>query len=323
MAVKKILLLLLIVCTVVSAQDEALAERIKRLGEGLVRGYTQPLVTAFGSGISSGLFHSAYSHDVLGLDIGVRGIFVSIPSSAKYFDGTALICSLGVDGLGCDSLELQNLSTVFGPADSTRVLTSENKVAVPPVIPGGFNMSHVPLVVPQLNIGLVSGLEIGVRYLPFRFQGSSVRLVGVSVKQELTKLPPLSITPIPLAIAIGGAYQAFYINDSLGEQVVNSRTWSVQLLMSTRIAVIEPFVGVGIEGTKVHFPYEFKYDIPDIDNPGGLTTVTEEIDIEMNGENEYRAMFGFSLRLGFVLLHYDYNIMPYATHNAMVALSIR
>jgi len=321
--VKKILLFLLVVCTVVWAQNEALAERIKRLGEGLLRGYTQPLVTAFGSGISSGLFHSAYSHDVLGLDIGVHGIFVSIPSSAKYFDGTALICSLGLGGLVCDSVELENLSTVFGPADSTRVLTSGNAVAVPPVVPGGFNLSYVPLVVPQLNIGLVSGLEVGIRYLPFRFQGSSVRLMGISVKQELTKLPLISMTPMPLAIALGGAYQAFDINDSLGEQIVNSRTWSVQLLMSKRIAVFEPFVGVGIEGTKVHFPYEFKYDVPDINNPGSLVTVTEAIDIEMHGENEYRAMFGFSLRLGFVLLHYDYNIMPYATHNAMIALSVR
>jgi len=321
--VKKILLLLLVVCTVVWAQNEALAERIKRLGEGLLRGYTQPLVTAFGSGISSGLFHSAYSHDVLGFDIGVRGIFVSIPSSAKYFDGTALICSLGLGGLVCDSVELENLSTVFGPSDSTRVLTSGNAVAVPPVVPGGFNLSYVPLVVPQLNIGLVAGLEVGVRYLPFRFKGSSVRLMGISVKQELTKLPPISMTPMPFAIALGGAYQAFYIDDSLGEQIVNSRTWNVQLLVSKRIAFFEPFVGVGIEGTKVYFPYEFKYDVPDTNNPGSLVTVTEEIDVEMHGENEYRAMFGFSLRLGFMLLHYDYNIMPYATHNAMIALSIR
>lgn len=320
---KKILPLLLIICTFTWAQNEALAERIKRLGEGLLRGYTQPLVTAFGSGISSGLFHSAYSHDALGFDIGVRGIFVSIPSSAKYFDGTAAICSLGVGGLVCDSIELQNMSTVFGPADSTRVLTSGNAVAVPPVVPGGFNMSYVPLVVPQLNIGLIAGSEIAIRYLPFRFRGSDVNFFGIGLKQELTKLPPMSMVPMPLAIALGGAYQAFYINDSLGEQVVNSRTWSVQLLMSKRIAVFEPFVGVGIEGTKVHFPYEFKYDIPDTNNPGSLITVTEEINVEMHGENEYRAMFGFSLRLGFVLLHYDYNIMPYATHNAMIALSIR
>ena len=131
------------------------------------------------------------------------------------------------------------------------------------------------------------------------------------------------MTPMPFAIALGGAYQAFYIDDSLGEQIVNSRTWNVQLLVSKRIAFFEPFVGVGIEGTKVYFPYEFKYDVPDTNNPGSLVTVTEEIDVEMHGENEYRAMFGFSLRLGFMLLHYDYNIMPYATHNAMIALSIR
>ncbi len=321
---KKIMLLLLVVCTALSAQDdEALAERIKRLGEGLVRGYTQPLVTAFGSGISTGLFHSAYSHDPFGFDFGVRGIFVTIPTSAHYFNGKAMICSLTIQGVVCDSVEIENMSTVFGPAESTLVLASGNAVAVPPVIPGGFNMSYVPLVVPQLNIGLIAGSEIALRYLPFRFHGSDVNFFGIGFKQEITKLPGIDAVPMPFAIALGAAYQAFYIDDELGEQVVNSRTWNVQFLVSKRLAVFEPFAGVGIEGTKVYYPYEFKYDIPDPNNPGSLITITEEIDIEMHGENEYRAMFGFSLRFGFLMLHYDYNIMPYATHNAMIALSVR
>jgi hypothetical protein len=306
------------------AQDEeALAERIKRLGEGLLRGYMQPLVTAFGSGISSGLFHSAYSHDPLGFDLGVRGVFVTIPNSARYFSGKAMICSLTIDGLGYDSVDVYNMSTVFGPAESTMVPVSRNAVAIPPVVPGGFDMSYVPLAVPQLNIGLIAGSEIALRYLPFRFHGSAMNFLGIGFKQEITKLPGISAVPMPLAIAVGAAYQAFYIDDELGEQVVNSRTWSVQVLISKRLAVFEPFAGVGIEETKVYFPYEFEYDVPDPNNPGDLLTITEEINVEMYGENEYRAMLGFSLRLGFMLLHYDYNIMPYATHNAMIALSVR
>ena len=64
---KKYVIFVIIICTILWAQEEdPLAERIEKLSEELFEGYTQPLVTAFGTAISTGLFHSAYSHDFLG-----------------------------------------------------------------------------------------------------------------------------------------------------------------------------------------------------------------------------------------------------------------
>ncbi len=326
MKLSKYVFFITILCSILWAQgEEALAERIKRVNAELLEGYAQPLITAFGTGISTGLFHTAYSHDFLGFDLGVRGILVHIPNSAKYFTGKALICSLSTDGFVCDTIEIDSLSTVFGPKEATLVPTSGNAIAIPPEIPAGFGISYAPLVVPQLNIGLFRGSEVAIRYIPFTFKGSRVRFLGIGVKQELTRLFGFSPALKPVAIAIGGAYQDFSIKDSLGEQIAKSRTWNLQVLISKRVAVFEPFFGAGLEGTKVYFPYEFEFEIPDTISgiPTDRRTVTEKIDVKLHSQNQYRAMVGFTLKLEFFYVHYDYNITPYATHNVHLGISMR
>jgi hypothetical protein len=321
---KRYLSLVAIIVSLHWAQaNDPLAEKIERMSRGLVEGYTQPLITAFGTGISTGLFHSAYSHDFLGFDLSVRAMYIQIPNSARYFSGDVLVCSLGAEGIVCDTMELDSMSTVFGPKSTTIVPKTRNSIGIPPSIPGGFDVSYVAIALPQLNVGLFRGAEVAVRYMPFTYKGSRVRFLGLGFKQELTRLCGLRYAPV--AVAFGGAYQEFGIKDSLGNQVVNSRTWNLQFLVSKRIAVFEPFLGVGLERTRVFFPYEFNYELPD--TLGGLPTdritVTEEIDVELVSQNEYRAIVGFSFNLGFFYLHYDYNIVPYSTHNAIFGISIR
>uniref|UniRef100_A0A7V0Z4H3 Uncharacterized protein n=1 Tax=candidate division WOR-3 bacterium TaxID=2052148 RepID=A0A7V0Z4H3_UNCW3 len=87
----------------------------------MLEGYTQPLITSFGTGISTGIFHSARSHSLLGFDIGVRGMLIQIPEMGKYFDAKVLTCSLANDNLDYDSLELDSVSTIFGPKERTIV----------------------------------------------------------------------------------------------------------------------------------------------------------------------------------------------------------
>ncbi len=319
---RKYIISIIILFSILWAQ-EPLAEKIERLSKGLLIGYTQPLVTAFGTGISTGLFHSAYSHDFLGFDLGVRLMYIRIPNTARFFKGKAVVYSLAGDTLVCDSVELDSISTIFGPKQHTTVTTRKNAIGIPPSIPGGFDLAYVPLVLPQLNVGLFRGSELAIRYIPSTFKGSKVRFLGLGFKQELTRL--LGLKSVPVAIAIGGAYQAFGVKDSLGNQIVNARTWNLQFIISKRIAVFEPFIGTGFEGTKVSFPYEFTYEILDTTGviPTDLIQVIEDINVELHSQNEYRAMAGFTLRIGFFYIHYDYNILPYATHNAIFGLSYR
>lgn len=314
-------------CSILAGQDpiQPLAERIKQISEELLIGYTQPVVTAFGTAVATGLFHSAYSHDFLGFDLSVRAMYIQIPNSAKYFSDAAVVCSLANDQLVSYEVHLDSISTIFGPEEQPEIPAPGNAVGIPPNIPNGFNVSGVPFVMPQLNVGLIFGSEILIRYIPFSYKGSRIRFLGIGAKQELNKLPLVKNIPLPVAIAIGGAYQTFGIKDSLGEQVVNTRNWSLQLLISKRLGPFEPVFGAGIEDTKAYIRYEFEYEIPDTINniPQDRISAIRDIDVELKGENRNRIMAGFNLNIGFLFIHYDYNIVPYQTHNAIIGFKVR
>jgi hypothetical protein len=316
-----------IVCSFVIAQDpgQPLAERIKQISEGLLEGYAQPVVTAFSTAVSTGLFHSAYSHDILGFDLSVRAMYIQIPNSAKYFDDDVVVCSLANNQLVSYEMHLDSISTIFGPKEQTEVPAPGNAVGIPPNIPEGFNVSGVPFIMPQLNIGLVFGSELLIRYVPFSYKGSSMKFLGFGVKQEITALPFLKDIPIPFALAIGGAFQRFNLKDSSGAQIVSTRNWCFQILASKRIGPFEPVIGAGIEDTKARIQYEFEYEIPDTINniPEDRLSYIRDIDVELTAKNRNRIMAGFNLNIGFFFIHYDYNFVPFQTHNAIIGLKVR
>lgn len=306
---------------------ESLAEKIKKVSEGLLEDYTQPLITSFGTGISTGLFHTARSHKTLGFDIGVRVMYIQIPEFAKYFDAEVLTCSLSSsnDSLIYHSLILDSTSTIFGPKERTEVPVSDNEVGIPPYIPGGFDLPGVPLAMPQLNVGLFSGSEILLRYIPITFKGSRINFLGLGVKQHLNSLPFMKQVPLPFDIGFGLALQNFGIQDSLAKTILNSRTWNCQLIISKDLIAFEPVLGFGLEGTKVYFNYDFEFELPDPTGPpGARKKIKEKIDVELTAQNEYRAIMGFNLKLGIFYIHYDYNLVPhYKTHNLIVGLTFR
>jgi hypothetical protein len=84
-------------------------------------------------------------------------------------------------------------------------------------------------------------------------------------------------------------------------------------------------VGIGIENTYANFRYIFEYEIPDTMGgiPYGYTTVQQPVSVSLKSQSRYRTTVGCSLRMGFIFIHYDYNITPYATHNGLLGLTIR
>jgi hypothetical protein len=178
---------------------------------------------------------------------------------------------------------------------------------------------------PQANIGLPFGAEFAIRYIPFIFQGSRMNFFGVGFKQEINKFPLFKQVPLPIALAIGGAYQKFDIETRDRTVIANSKTYNFQVLASKRIGPFEPVVGVGIENTYANFRYIFEYEIPDTLSgiPYGFTTVQQPVSVSLKSQSRYRTTIGCSLRMGFIFIHYDYNITPYATHNGMLGLTIR
>ncbi len=315
--------------------DESLVDKVKQLSEDLLEGYTQPLITAFGTAMGSGLFHTARSHDVLGFDVGLRTMWVQIPSSADYFNATVLACSLDASGdLVTYDVELDSVSTIFGPETETEVPITGNAVGIPPYIPGGFDLPGIPFIIPQVNIGLPFGLEFAFRYIPFAItapfsyegiEDVKFYFLGVGGKLGINRLPFFKLAPLPIDIALGGAYQVARVKDAAGQNVVSTNTTNLQILFSKRLIAFEPFFGAGMEWTKVRFHYEFEYEIPDTINnvPQDVIEEVTTIDLTLESQSHYRAMIGFTFYLGPIFIHYDYNITPYKTHNGIIGFTIR
>ncbi|MFA4907782.1 MAG: DUF6588 family protein [archaeon] len=64
---------------------ESIEEKLQQMAADNAKLYVTPLVTAFGSGMNSGWFHSAKPHKLLGFDLGVKAMVISIPKDQQSF----------------------------------------------------------------------------------------------------------------------------------------------------------------------------------------------------------------------------------------------
>ncbi len=83
---KVLCVLLTVVFLTGIASAQSLEERLKSMVSSNAEMYVNPLVTAFGSGMNSGWFHSAKPHKLLGFDIGARAMVVTFPDDQKIFN---------------------------------------------------------------------------------------------------------------------------------------------------------------------------------------------------------------------------------------------
>ena len=315
--------------------DGSILRRIAQLSSDNLRSYVDPLMTSLGVALGTGIFYTARSHDLLGFDFGLRVMQVRIPSSARCFDATVVACSLANSGLDCYDIVVENVSTIFGPEEATVVPTSGNALAIPPVFPGGLDVNNLPFVMPQINIGLPFGLELGFGYLPLQMtfpldREKDLSFIRFGAKLGFNKLPYLNRLDLPVDLAVGGFYQRGRLKSEDEAVTVIMTLWNLQLLASKRIGTkwwlgVEPFLAGGIEGTKFNFRYDFQKVLPD--TIGGVPTdsiiVIEPININYYQQSRFRAMIGMTLYLGPIYVHYDYNLVTYKTHNLMLGITIR
>jgi hypothetical protein len=291
------------------AQDESLTELIQRLGGDLVTGYTQPLVTALGTAIGTGLYHQAGTHGTLGFDFGVQAMFIPVPDKAKTFKASVL--TVVADPLNPGQYDTTRTevtaNTVLGPDAVTAVPNG-----IPPELPGGVGISMVPLAVPQLSVGLSNGFEALVRYMKIPLEGDDISFFGFGLKYELTAMPPLRA--VPLDIAVQYAYQKVDVGD-----IVSGKTSTVNLEASKTLPIITPYIGLGWENTSIDLDYTFEYTDPTTNLPA-----SETVAFSVEGKNKFRTVLGVTLSaLPFLKLNGDINLGRYTCYGAGLSFSFR
>lgn len=233
--------------------------------------YLNPLSQAFGSSLSSGIYYNADSHSFPHFDLGISLSETYIPSGKMTQD---------------DSLRSP---TVFGKAldDSLRL--------------SGLNISDFKLPVLHFSIGIGDNTNFILRYTSWNIERiGKVRLLGGGIKYELENL--LSISPIPLDVAILAIYQKYEVDDLFEGAVFNMN------IVGSRHFNVIPFSlygGVGYTNNTTNV---------------NRTSESEEENFSIGGIEEIKYQIGISYKLLFLRLNLEYNFGKYGTLNGGIRL---
>jgi hypothetical protein len=231
--------------------------------QNMLAGYLSPLSKTFGVNLGSATYHNADSYKFPHFDIGVSYLTTKIPAGGLFADAA------------------QNPS-VFG------------KTLMDSIYPSGLNMNQFNLPVIQFSIGLGDNTNLLLRYTKWEIAkiGQIIVYAG-GIKYELENL--LSITPIPVDIAVLAMYQKYQAGEFLEGAVFNMNIIGSKEL---KILPIQFYGGAG-----------FLKNITEVTNPVGVSDET----ISVGGLEEIRYQLGVNYSFFFLNLSIEYNFGEYTT----------
>ncbi len=347
-----------------SAADVDFQEQLQKLAKTNAKDYIGPFSTAFGSGMNSGLYHTAKPHSFLGFDISVKMAYVSVPDEDQVFDfdaGYLPLTGLTDLGLSIDSLSIdmsimypeRESQTVFGenqagsipaaPSNADSALTQAlldtmdqtfidgidqavwdamkttlgaNLHDIP--TPRGIGISGLPIIIPQVSLGLLFQTEVTLRYLPSIDAGKvgNIDFLGIGVKHNIDQYIPIPLFPLDISA------QFFWQKLNIGD-LLESNHIAYNLQVSKKIGIgisITPFLGIGLESSTLDV--EYKVDAPNVTDPAHIFH-GQTLAFDLEGKNTTRITGGFTLALGLMTINADYSIGEYNTASVGLGLTLR
>lgn len=206
------------------AQDKVL-EALQQLGEANGKMYIQPLVNGTGMNMSSGFFHSANAHPILGLEFGIVAMMAMAPNKDKTFVPTG---------------ETEPTATVIGDDGTTYGLGT---------FPDGKIPNTIPFVAPQITVGVPFKTDVVLRFMPKIKAGDvgKVGMLGFGVKHNLNQWIPI---PLPLDVAGGFTYQSVDVGKYL-----SATSTSYHLLASKSLLLFNFYGGFALESSSSDISY--------------------------------------------------------------------
>jgi len=263
-----------------------IGDAVRMLNETCLEPYISPVMRGFLMGLNTNLYHTGRSHALLGGDVSLSLSFVTIPD--KYDYATYKVLKWNSSALNfTDTVEIK-WTTASGPEKSDSTLGEEY---LPPVLPRGFNVNLLPLLLVQVNIGLLRGVEVGLRYLPvFKLLGEKFAYWGAGIKLDLKKMrvlkAPFHLTPFFFYQSI--RWGEFAKVDIISIDLIFCKTINLHLFTLT------PYISPGIGFATARFSYGFKYTDP-------LTNEQKEIQLSPSF-GYFAPKFSGGLRFRFPLM---------------------
>ena len=285
---------------------DTLEERLSKFAGDNGKNYMKPFITAFGTNLNTGWFQTAKVTKPFHFGIILNTMVTFIPDDDKTFTATNPFPELykGVDTLS---------ATVFGDDGGYFAPTDAADSAGIYILrlPSGIDLSMVPLVIPQVFFGLPKSIELTARYCPpveLSKDIGKMSFWGIGVKYQVSKLIPLC----PVAIALQGTYQQLKLGDIITS---NSTFFNAQASKKIPLIPITLYGGIGFESTELTAEYEYTYQT--LNDP-----VTESVELNIKGDNEFRVTAGLKLRLLLIDICADYSLGKYSVARVGLGVSL-
>jgi hypothetical protein len=283
--------LCVIVCALMqngaTAQTE-LEKTLQQYNAATVTGYIQPVADLFGADMHAGYYHNAWIAPTgfsLGFDIVAMASIVQ--DAQKFYTAST--------PAGFDPTTFKT-ATIFGGKGGTVNFGGLSFKGSD----GIFNTSFFPLIVPQLRIGSLYGSDLTFRFITVPSIGDDkipvITLWGVGARHSISQYIPNA----PLDIAAGVYFNSFKVGD-----IMDFKGFAANLQASKSIKILIVYGGVAYESSKMNLT--FKSTDP---------TVTDKVDINLDGANQFRFTAGVGVSLGILKIFADANFGSVTNYSA-------
>lgn len=164
------------------------------------------------------------------------------------------------------------------------------------------NLSHMPMIAPQLGIGTIYGTKLYTRYMTLDLTSiGKYEYFGIGIQHN-----PKVYIPFPIPVDFSAS---FFMQDlKLGEYVSAKATVygiNVSRTIGPGFLNVTPYAGLMFESSKMKFKYEYQVSGQEID------VEPVAIEFEAEGENNAKLTLGTAMNWGIYSMNADFNIAKY------------
>ena len=291
--------------------------------KALIEAYISPLGNSLGAGLNNGWYNTAKPHKLGGFDVTLTANFVLITEEVKSFTIKDIVKGGMFNGPGSSS-------TILGENDEGLIYVMTDATTDTIQLPNGLNIPTIPLPMLQAGIGLIKGTEVNVRYIPDLKFGKSgkVGVIGFGIKHDILQWLPI-VDKVPIDLSIQAGYTKITSSIELIDPSGNISTPSIanldigattiNLLLSKKLLMFTPYVGVGYNSSKTSFFVDGKYNFVD-DQYIPVEALTK---FEFASKNNFRTNIGFRFNIAVIALQANYTFSEYPTATVGIGISVR
>jgi hypothetical protein len=277
---------LLALALAVAPASAQLEDALEDINEDVAVGYLGPFSKGLSASLNSGIFRSG-DVPLMGLNFTVdfKAVVVGFADDDRTFIPSTLPEGFTTEGI----------PTVIGDTGAGSAIGPGGAEIA---YPGGFDLEHFGVLVPQVTVGSVAGTRAIFRYISLELGDEDLgdfSLFGIGGQHSISRYLP----GLPVDVAAGVMYQSFEIGDDL----VKAKALAFNVTGSKkfgRVVNVEPYLGLGIDTFKM----EAKYDFDDDSVPEGF----RRIEADFDRETDLHLTLGAGVNLPVVKLHGELNV---------------